>query len=514
MAVLVKPLEITDEVKELAKQYSTPNSDEGIFKASRENPIIFAEKMLGVTLYTWQKIAVKRIADAVFGRTPIKRFFGLTSRQVGKSTLVQIVSLWLIVFNLKPATISNNTSVLLTSASDDQAKKFLRDIKKAIRIGDTKMSEYKDDDGSSVFGDTFFADLIDPNAENNSTTISFVAYNPEIHGEYLLKDSKSGSFIKSYPPTSIILGNTGSVIIIDEAGKNERITDLFYYEYIYPTGDSTDALRINISTAWESAGWYYSEIRSFAEGKDPDMEVFCFDIESIKEDNPKQYENVMKRIQKMLDDGRFGEVRRAYYCEFVKTELSFFDPDKVIECFTKYKPFVNYNAECDLGIDFGGQTTSRTVITISRLLENGVVQRIYDKAYDVGEDDTLWEDVIQLCHDFNVQRIIYDDCAAATYFVQKLEQWGKRELQGMVFRAEKNAKYTAFRSLINRGLLQTYPDPELQSEMLALQFEKGRKASNIHVPLGYRDDKIDSWVISAYFYLIEEEEVEMIDFYG
>ena len=146
-----------------------------------------------------------------------REFVAITSRQIGKSTALAIFSIWCATFNKYPGTLSNNTSVGIASASDIQAKKLLYEMKKFLRLGDRHMELTYQDGGQPQFGSEFFTQLLDEHEPNNTTTITFKPYNEEIHGKHLLVDSKSGSTIKSYPATSTVLGETFSVVIIDEA---------------------------------------------------------------------------------------------------------------------------------------------------------------------------------------------------------------------------------------------------------------------------------------------------------
>jgi phage terminase large subunit-like protein len=113
-----------------------PVKGTSLFQASSDSVVVFAEKMLGFHLYAWQVDFLNRIQQAIDGKYYTKEFLALTSRQIGKSTAVAILSLWACVFNKYPGTVHNNTLVGIISASDVQAKKLLYEIKKLIRIGD------------------------------------------------------------------------------------------------------------------------------------------------------------------------------------------------------------------------------------------------------------------------------------------------------------------------------------------------------------------------------------------
>ena len=77
-------------------------------------------------------------------------------------------------------------------------------------------------------------------------------------------------------------------------------------------------------------------------------------------------------------------------------------------------------------------------------------------------------------------------------------------LTPMNFRSEKVKKYGAFRSDLNNGRIKSYMDDELKTEMLALENSDSARHSVIIAPPGYNDDRIDSFVLSAYHYVQEE----------
>jgi hypothetical protein len=137
-----------------------------------------------------------------------------------------------------------------------------------------------------------------------------------------------------------------------------------------------------------------------------------FDVGAIQIEKPEYYARLLNIVKQLNSDGKNDEAQRAYYCRFVKGEKSYFDPNNVMEVFDKdLEMCSHYVGECDMGIDFGGQTTSRTVITISALGDDGkTINRLYHKYYGVGEDNSLIDDVKGLLKYFNVQRIIPDDC--------------------------------------------------------------------------------------------------------
>ena len=505
---------VDDRFIESMRLFREKPDGKSLFEACGDNIALFAEFMLGIRLYSWQVDFLSRVSSpGQVNRT----FLALTSRQIGKSTAVAIFSIWACTFNKFPGTIHNNTIVCITSASDVQAKKLLYEIKKLMMSGDRYMERSYKDEAKQPRWKKFFSKLLSTNirgheadkGSNNTTTVTFRPWNENTDG-LLLGGSMSGSIIKSYPPTSVILGETFTVIIIDEAGKNDRISDEFFYDFITPTGNSTNAIRIYLSTPWVPAGFFYRLANPSDEfEEDESVDKLMFTIDAIELENPEYYTTVKRTIDRLVLDGKKDEVDRGYYCRFVKGERSYFDPELIREMFEETTMISKYPKPCDLGIDFGGQVTSRTVLTVSTLDDDGVIHRLWHKVYVVGKDDSLLSDIEhEVLPFFNVQRMIPDDCPAGQYIIRQMIDKGWN-VEPMSFRSDKVKKYGAFRSMLKKGRVRSYTDNELLIEMLAMEFSQGSKQSLIQHAPGYTDDLIDSFIMSTYFYVENEDEVKM-----
>jgi hypothetical protein len=520
---LLQEIVVDEAFIALMGEFRKPKSGVGIIQNCSDNVVVFSERMLGIKLYSWQVYFLNHLqslvndTDELSRRGRVKKFLALTSRQIGKSTAVAIFSLWCAVFNKYPGTAHQHTLVGVVSATDVQARKLLYEIKKLIRTGDRHMESYKDADGNMLFKGKrgFFSDLLDDVEPNNTTTISFKGHKPEVHGPFLLVGSRVGSVIKSYPPTSIVLGETFTIRIEDEAGKSDKITDEFHYDYASPTTSATDGLEIYLSTPWTTSGFFYSMADpDGTNGSEQDIIRVLFTCEAIRLENPKQYARIQEEIALLHKDGHHDVVQRAYYCRFVKGENSYFNPQSILEMFDETTaPLAEYKKPCDMGIDYGGQVKSKTVITITTMLDDGRIQRLYHKVYPVGQDLSLLDDVGRLLKDFNVQRIIPDDCPAGDYLNRTMKERGWN-VAPMNFRADKVKKYGAFRSSLNKGKVVSYPDDALKIEMLAMEFSQGARQSVIQHAAGYTDDLIDSFVMSCYYYVTDEGVLKFWDWGG
>jgi hypothetical protein len=499
---------VDDAFIRMMDEHRVPDTSVGLIEASSKNIVVFAERMLGLKLYSWQVKFLTSIQAAIDGKTKQGEFVAITSRQLGKSTALAVLAIWCCVFNKKPGTKFNNTLFGIVSASDEQAKTLLYEIQKYLHLGDTHMAiTYLNDEDKPLFGETFFTALLSKSDSNNKSTVTFCKHEKK-HGPILLAGSKSGSTIRCWPPTQVVLGKTLTMAVIDEAGKIDKITDEFVNDFFLPTGSSTNAIYIYTSTPWLPAGHFYRMVNPDGVYEDR-AETCMFTIEAIRKENEKHYNFVQdKLIAPLLKDGKRDEVQRGFYCRFVKGETAYFDPENVRECFSeKSVPFTSFKLPCDMGVDFGGQVSSKTVITISYLDDKGTVRRIFSMFYPVGQDNELVNDIAKLRQSFNIQRIIVDDCPAGQTFIKVMEDKGW-ELYRMNFRAEKVKKYGAFRVALKRGYIKSYEDDVLKTEMYALENTPGARQSNIQHAPGYTDDFIDSFLMSTYFFIEDEERLE------
>lgn len=494
----MKPLDITESILQERDKYLESFKDlsqSDLFKACSNDPAVFAKYMLGIKLYAWQFLVTREIVKGN------KRVILNTSRQIGKSLLSSVISLWFAVFNKGCTSEFKNTKVGVISATDDQAKKVMKDIKNLVYIGNHYCRIHYSKGKGDLFDLGLFSFLVDDarDAENNKSTITFKSWSKEFG--LLLNNSLVGSFIKCYPPTDIVRGETFDLLFVDEAAQ---IDDEVYNMAIEKTGEKFDAVRIMASTPYGLSGFFY-------EFFDPDDRVednmwtrFAFTIDAIRLDEPNEYVKRLKTIKQDESLGKILKIRQESYCEFVQSEQTFFNPSKVDEMFEPYTMFESYSGECDVGIDFGGLKSSQTVVTISRFDSEGIIHRLFTMAYPVRQDGELVNDLKDLRKRFNIQRVIVDECPAGYVIQDRLVKSGWN-IVGMKFASEKVKKYGEFRAKLHKGRIKSYIDPELQSQMKALMTKQGVERTQIQPPPGYKDDYIDSFLLSTYFYISDDD---------
>ena len=95
-------LEETVITKSMIKKYNKQSvrpKNKGLIEACSESVIVFSKHMLGIELYTWQKILAVDMMAAIKDDSKPREFVVLTSRQIGKTTYAAIFALWVSLFN-------------------------------------------------------------------------------------------------------------------------------------------------------------------------------------------------------------------------------------------------------------------------------------------------------------------------------------------------------------------------------------------------------------------------------
>ena len=447
----------------------------------------FMYHMLGMKPYLWQYRAYKELDKGS------KRNIFCTSRQsLGKSTMIAIYALKQAFYNLSPhKSTSNRTRIGIISATDDQSKKLINDIRGLI---------YKGDDWVKMVTkgkvEKFFSSQLD-NSKNAKNSQSIITFN-------------NGCTISCYPPTNKVRGFTFTILIIDEMAFIED--DNFFYEIALPTISKTDGQLIITSTPKGMSGTFYELFDPNDEHEGNGFFRLWLDWTHIEDDKEK------KRIEAIRDlyyaTGREREFEQEYMALFTVDKDAFFDNEDVENGIdSSLSKLDSYDKPCDLGVDFGGLGHSKTIITISTIDDDNNIRLIWDYEYKDGDEINLVDDIIELHKRFKIQRVIADDCPEGKSYIESLENKGINVVR-MSFRAEKIKKYIQFRSKLKQGKIKYYPNKKLITEMKQLEQIEGIRTTQIRKPSGGTDDFIDSFVMSTYFYIEDNNEIKFFTFDG
>lgn len=441
---------------------------------TKESTAYFSFHSLGLNPRGWQH-TLWRSLD--YGE---KRVACVTSRQIGKSTAVAVFALKVTAYNLRPRGFNKKTHVGIISATEEQSKKIMLEIRRLINMGDENVSKRT---GGKVT--KFYTKMIDSSqaAANNKTAITFI----------------NGNQIICLPPTPRIRGYSFSYVFVDEAAF--IIDDNVFFEYVEPTTANTDGVIVLTSTPNGQQGWFFDLFDPENKRESQEYKRFWFHYTIVEDEEFLNNMNAKKSLY--LETGREKEWEQEYDALFTSQTTAFFDNEDVDKgILVEISRLDRYTGECDMGIDFG-MVHSKTVITISALI-NKKATLIYDYEYK-DTDETLLQDVNELCGKFNVQRIVCDDCPEGHYIIQELIRQGKNVTK-MGFKSEKIAKYMAFRKSLKQGKVNYYKNAQLVAQMKALQQIEGPTSTKIEKPSGGRDDYPDSFLLSCY-HLIEEDDV-------
>jgi len=443
---------------------------------SRTDTCYFAINTLGVTPLSWQ-LKLWNMIDK--GK---KRIAICTPRQVGKSIGVAIFALKAATMNIAPAGVNKKTMVGIVSATEEQSKKLMAEIKRLIVLGDEKVSR-----ATLGKNKTFYSDKIDNRqiATNNKSTITFT----------------NGNQIVCLPPTNRVRGYSFSYMFVDEAAFIDDPE--IYYDSIEPTVSQTNGAIILTSTPNGQQGFFYDIFDPYEKYEHHDYSrlwIHYSELNKEVEIEKNLIDGIMLKKQNYYARGLVKHFEQEYEAKFNVQVSAFFEADHVDKLFKcSLLKEARYTGECDCAVDFG-MVNSHSVITVTHINEAGVIERLYHYQYPFGEDDQLISDLEEIRERFNVQRFIPDDCAQGYHTIQKMIEKGWN-VQPMSFKKDKVKKYTEFRAWLNRGKVKSYNDSVLSEEMKALQEEESKLSTLIHKPRGGTDDMIDSFVMSCYFYL-------------
>ena len=455
----------------------------------------FSYHQLGITPYAWQHMLYKEIMNNS------RNILVTTPRQVGKSHAVATAALHHAIYNILPIESKGGRTVIgIVSRSLDQNKKIIADIRNLMDIGDRHIEKRYGLKG------WFTAHLSTKLSDSNSRT--HLTFRQIVRTKEGLKpEGKVISEIIAVPPTETARGNTFSIVFMDEAAFFED--DEFYPTVIEPTMRKTGGISIVTTTPNGQKGWFFNQFDPFDEiyKKNP-YKRFWLNSSHIESEDERKL--VQKRKEQLILAGAERQYQQEYEAMFTVDSTSFFDAERVDAMFddTLVK-----KEECkektDMGVDIGFKT-SRTVITISKKNKDGIIERIYHYRYPEKQDLSLVDDIIALIPKFNVQRVIVDDCPAASNLIQELRKRGVN-MKLFNFRALKTSKYVLFKSRLYQGKIKSYPDKLLSTEMKGLIEIEGIRNTRIEKLKTMSDDMIDSFLMSVTYYLDDKKDFKVYD---
>ena len=485
-------MEYTTITEEDMKKYQAKIADKVGFKPnwarikqlSKKDPTIFAKYYLGITPFHYQ--------DQVLNDNS-NRIMVCSSRQIGKTYVVAIKALHYAMFH-------KDKQVLVFSKNANQAKKFLREMKRLMFLGTQHVNHLIASESSPFSLDDepapTFPEDIDEKKPNNTEEFTLT----------------NGSTIRSLPSTDSSRGYTADLVIIDEAAF---VPDEIFDLVIEPTVRFTGGAIILLSTPNGQKGFFHH----FFDPEDKKLEHeytrYWWDWQICPNENIRE---VTLRKKNDLDPLRFAQ---EYEAKFTTDADAFFQNSKVKEACDENLSMLYEDKEHEMvaGIDVG-VTKSRTVITLCYYdEERDDIILAYQKEYPPNYDNNnLRGQIKELEGRFKIVNWVIDYCPQGIDLIKWMQAEGK-PVKEVYFGKEKVKMYFLFKGALNKrydddGPRIRYPFiAELQNQMLTLQQKDSKRGSFlIEKPSGGRDDCIDSFVLATLPFLDKEPKKEFRSF--
>jgi hypothetical protein len=457
------------------------------YALAKKDITYFAVNQLGLIPYTWQS----QFWDSI--NKDGQNVIACTSRQIGKTCAIAIFALWACLYNQMPLPSTGKTRIIVVSKSAEQSMKVIKDIRDWMRVGDDRVEKLT---GGKV--KTWFTDQIQKSqdATNTKSAITF----------------SNRTEIISVPATESARGNTGSILFLDEGAffENEEIFEQSLAPIVSQTGD-----RICMtSTPNGHQGFFFEHFDPDNKYKVHKFKRMWVPYTSLYLDDPELVVRIDAKGDHAHAVGKERMFEQEYMANFNASSSAFFDIEK-IDAATKedYTMPTKSELPCDVGVDFG-KVVSRTVITISALRktkDSSYVQVLYHYEYPPEQDESLVEDLKALHKRFNIQRIVFEDCPQSTLHTQNAVRDG---LNIKMFNpaGEKSKKYMAFRAWLYQGRIHIPNIPELIKDMKGMIEEETPRTTKIYHGAGLRDDRVDSFMMSTYFFTEERTGLRVWDY--
>lgn len=471
----------------------SPKLGESVSKTKAKEDIgYFTYHQLGMKPYAWQYQAFKQ-----FRNSPKHQLWCTPRQYMGKSTALAIIALHSCIYNLYPIESKGNKTIIgIVSRSDEQSKKLVADIKTMMWKGDDHVERIT---GGKV--KNFFTQYLS-SAQDYAQTKSEMTFVEPRTGKVI------GQII-CLPPTDRVRGYTFSHLLMDEVAFFED--DEFFLTIAAPTLNITKGKMVMTTTPNGQRGFFFKVFDPFDIEPTNDFDRIWLNWEHIEIDDFRQ--KVIETRDLYYVTGKAKKFEQEYEAKFTAAVNNYFDPEKVDDAMDKeLQKWNSYDKPTDMGIDFG-MVNSRTVITISRYCDDDVIRLIYHYIYPYGTDNSLVLDVKELVKRFNVQRVIVDNCPEGYHFIQLMKEEGLN-LKEMTFRKEKVAKYGQFRAKLYSGKIKFYRFEELSAEMKAMEEEETVRSTRISKPSGGTDDIVDSFVMSVYYFIEDNNKLKFYDWDG
>lgn len=443
-----------------------------------EHPSYFSHHFLGITPYRYQHAILRRFKDGSIRRHD--RIMVCKPRQIGISVAMQMLAIWFAINNKRKSGTENNCKIGIISKEDRAAKKMMSDIQSLV-LNNPKLKDFVKHDQRTPL---------------NKTEICFT----------------NGAWIKCFPPTKSVRGNTFDLMIIDEAAFVE---DEIYREVLEPCVSASNGLVIMASTPNGQKGFFFDFFDPFDLYKQHEYIRYWFHWKQCENENQKKL--IKRKYKYSKAQGNLKSFSQEYEALFTVDKEAFFDDEDVEKGrdANLTMAYEYHGAVCSIGVDYGMKNTQTTVTVVKYDKEQDKIITLFQFGqFNFDENllmDTNWEHSIpNLIKRYSVEYIVVDDCAQGTRTNKQLENEGY-PLVRFNFRSdqsmgERNRGYYLFRSALRLGKIK-YPDiRQLINEMKMVQESKVESGlfMRIKAPVGEVCDRIDGLMMACYPFITEQ----------
>jgi len=461
------------DVKIITEKYK--DSKNPILAACEDHPVYFAYFKLGFKLRDYQVYHLDMMKKHRF-------VMSLMARRSGKSTDQKVFGAWALNYNKYPKGLDRSTKIVVIAHVQDEAESYIEEINMMFQEGDERVKRVF----KGQLGDKYFTSRLPTRkdkAKNNNTQFSIFG-----NGKW--------NTIRVFAPTPKARGKGASIIFMDELafwrdyanGSNDEYK--IYKEAVRPIITDDNKSKVFCATTPNGTSGLYYDLMPVDDHKTRFKLVWM----PYYYRKDQEYLDEIKETRREYEEKGWGDsFRQEYLSELVSKRKAYFhkenEVDKIFRGDHSFR--TQYSGEAYAAIDFGGSTTSRSVITVVKYDKaNNRYIRLYHKRYPVGGDSELMADILDISRRFpNIIKWYVDSQGGGSAFYSWFKKKGFNYKE-VVFRGQKADFYRLFKQACFQYRIKSYYDPDLQEEFLNF-------TGDLKPEKGYTDDMIDSFVMAC-----------------
>ncbi len=453
---------LTTDERQSFEDYSKPILNFSMAYANK-HPFLWAKWVCGINLYDYQFKMVDEMQRSKF------MIFN-TARQIGKSLVIAVFAFWAAYNNIFPVGIDKKTKIGIVSATEDQAKKLLRDIYTVVQTAD------------GIFGKlSKGTELKDKQYFTNKMKEKPTAY----------KLQWSAGSIECFPPTKKLRGNSLSFLFIDEGDfLGCEDPDYFFNSEAMPTLKKTDGCCYPFSTPKGLPSYYQDIFRPFEEKPATGWKRIWYNWTIYQND----WVNGWIKYKQALEQGKLADFEAEYEAKFTSGRHSFFSPLNIDECVEDRESIDECNYQVFAGVDFGAGGAARTAVTLAYFDEREqksiiLLSKEFPLKY---HNDKLVDYFNKLKLRYRIHTIVAEQCPAGFTPIELLKNARYKVIE-FNSRADKIIGYENMLIAVNNKRVELYQEKTMLSQLKGLEAHETNMGNiQIKKASGMLDDVADS----------------------